>query len=76
MAVPPETPLTCPLEFTVAIDVLFDDQIPPAEVELKRTEALEQIFWIPLNVPATGGEETVIFLVATSLGQIPMPGTV
>ena len=77
VAVPDATPLTDPVDaLIVAIKELEDDQVPPAEVELKRTEPETQIACVPLSVPALGGAVTVTIRVAEALAQPPVPATV
>ncbi len=77
VAVPPLTPVTRPeVAFTVAIPGALLDQVPPVAVEAKVVVPLEQMFWLPLSVPALGAAVTVTVRVAVALAQPPVPMTV
>ena len=56
MAVPPDTPVTTPVEeLTATIDVLFEDHVPPAVPPVVNVLlAPAQIDVLPVIVPATG----------------------
>ena len=77
VAVPLAFPVISPVvAFTDAIAVLEDSHLPPKTVELKVVELPTQIVWVPLNVPALCGADTVTVLVAGTLaGQPPVPLT-
>ena len=77
VAVPSLTPVTRPeVAFTVAIPGALLDQVPPVAVEAKVVVPLEQMFWLPLSVPALGAAVTVTLRVAVALAQPPVPMTV
>ncbi len=77
MAVPADTPVTTPEEFTVATAVLLLDQVPPElPLVVKVVVPPAHIFCVPLKVPALGGVVTVTVRVAEALAQPPVPVTV
>jgi hypothetical protein len=77
VAIPPVIPVTTPeVALTVAMPGALLDQVPPVAVELKVVVWLEQMFWLPLSVPALGAAVTVTVRVAVALAQPPVPMTV
>ena len=71
------TAVTTPeVALTVAMPGALLDQVPPVAVELKVVVWLEQMFWLPLSIPALGAAVTVTVRVAVALAQPPVPMTV
>ena len=60
----------------VATEVVAEDQLPPAIVDVNVEEPLEQIAVVPESVPALGGAVTVTVAVVLTLAQPPVPVTV
>jgi len=60
VAVPPPTPVTCPLdELTMATPVLDEEKVPPEVVELKVVVKPAQIVFVPVNAFTVGLAFTV-----------------
>jgi hypothetical protein len=60
VAVPAATPVTTPVvAFTVATEVLEDDQVPPETVEVNVVVPVPQMVWVPPKVPALAAAVTV-----------------
>ena len=77
VAVPPEIPLTSPVEaFTVATAGLLLLQLPPPTDELNDEELPAQMVWVPLRTPAMGAAVTVIVRDAVASAHPPVPETV
>ena len=77
VAVPEAIPITSPVEgLILAIEVLFDDQVPPKMVEEKRVALPTHTSCRPLSMPAFGGAVTVTVRVETEGGHPPLEGSV
>jgi len=80
VAVPTAIGVMTPVDASiVATEVLPDDQVPPAEVDVNvevLVPPLVQIDCVPLKVPATGPAVIVTSRVAVALVQPPVPVTV
>ena len=61
--VPADIPVTMPAEFTVAIAVFAELQVPPEALEVKLVVEPTHIFWFPLSVPAFGAVVTAMVFV-------------
>jgi hypothetical protein len=71
VAVPAATPVTRPVEaLMVATPVALLDQLPPETVEAKVVVPARHRAWVPLRVPAVGGDVTVTAVAAETVEQV------
>ena len=70
LAVPPDTPVTTPVVFTVATAVLLLDQVPPVVVAVNALVAPSQNVVVPEMLPAVGKVFTNTVFVAAAVLQL------
>ena len=73
VAVPAATPVITPdVEFTVAIDVLEEEKVPPEVVELNVVVKLMQTVLVPVKAFTVGFAFTVTPLVTVVVQPLPL----